>query len=218
MDRQHREGGAKTGSGQMATASDLERQRKQRLRMLQIETTDVIANDPYILRNHLGSFECRLCLTLHSTENSYLVHTSGKKHQTNLQKRKLREQKDLVANHPQEKTKVHKRVERIGQPGYKIVRQRDADTNQRSLLFELEFPELILNKSGKPKFRIMSSFEQRVEEPDPKYQYMLVAAEPYETVAFKIPNMELDFNEGKHFEAWDKESRKYTLQIAFKKK
>ncbi len=64
----------------------------------------------------------------------------------------------------------------------------------------------------------MSSFEQKVEEPDPKYQYMLVAAEPYETVAFKIPNTELDFNEGKHFEAWDKESRKYTLQIAFKKK
>ena len=47
---------------------------------------------------------------------------------------------------------------------------------------------------------------------------MLVAAEPYETVAFKIPNLDLDFNEGKHFEAWDKESRKYTLQIAFKKK
>ena len=80
MDRQNREGGSKTGSGQMASTSDLERQRKQRLRMLQIETTDVIANDPYILRNHLGSFECRLCLTLHSTENSYLVHTSGKKH------------------------------------------------------------------------------------------------------------------------------------------
>lgn len=90
--------------------------------MLQIETTDVIANDPYILRNHLGSFECRLCLTLHSTENSYLVHTSGKKHQTNLQKRKLREKNDMVANHPQEKSKTHKRAERIGQPGYKIVR------------------------------------------------------------------------------------------------
>ena len=40
---------------------------------------------------------------------------------------------------------------------------------------------------------------------------MLVAAEPYETVGFKIPNIEIDFSEGKHFEAWDKVSRKYTL-------
>lgn len=57
----------------------------------------------------------------------------------------------------------------------------------------------------------MSSFEQKVEKPDPKYQYMLVAAEPYETVGFKIPNLDIDFNEGKHFEAWDKDARKYTL-------
>ena len=66
---------------------------------------------------------------------------------------------EKITNSLQEKAKTHKRPERIGQPGYRIVRQKDADTNQRSLLFELEFPELILNKSGKPKFRIMSSFE-----------------------------------------------------------
>ena len=51
----------------------------------------------------------------------------------------------------------------------------------------------------------MSSFEQRVEKPNGKYQYLLVAAEPYETVGFKIPNIEIDFSEGKYFEAWDKE-------------
>ena len=60
-----------------------------------------------------------------------------------------------------------------------------------------------MNRSGKPKFRLMSSFEQKVEKPDPAYQYMVVAAEPYETVAFKIPNLPVDFAEGKHFEAWD---------------
>ena len=51
----------------------------------------------------------------------------------------------------------------------------------------------------------MSSYEQRVEKPDPKYQYLLVGAEPYETIGFKIPNIEIDFSEGKYFEAWDKE-------------
>lgn len=76
----------------MASAADLEGQRRRRLKALQTEiASETLANDPYILRNHLGSFECRLCLTLHSTENSYLVHTSGKKHQTNLQKRKQKE-------------------------------------------------------------------------------------------------------------------------------
>ena len=49
------------------------------------------AQDPYILRNHLGSLECRLCLTLHTNEGSYLAHTQGKKHQTNLARRAARE-------------------------------------------------------------------------------------------------------------------------------
>ena len=98
MDMQNRVG-SKPGAGGQASHSDLERVRKERIRQLQIETLDV-ANDPYILRNHLGSFECRLCLTLHSTENSYLAHTSGKKHQTNLHRRQLREQREGV-NLPQ---------------------------------------------------------------------------------------------------------------------
>jgi splicing factor 3A subunit 2 len=34
----------------------------------------------------------------------------------------------------------------------------------------------------------MSAFEQRVEEPDRRFQYLLFAADPYETIAFKIPS------------------------------
>lgn len=64
----------------------------------------------------------------------------------------------------------------------------------------------------------MSAYEQRVEKPDDKYQYLLFAADPYETIAFKIPNLEIDFTEGKYFDAWDKDQRKYTLQIFFKDK
>ena len=41
---------------------------------LALETID-ITKDPYFMRNHLGTFECRLCLTLHSNEGSYLAHT-----------------------------------------------------------------------------------------------------------------------------------------------
>ena len=78
MDMQNRPG-AKTGSGGMASASEANLERNNRLRRLHMETADV-SNDPYIMRNHLGSFECRLCLTLHTNEASYLAHTTGKKH------------------------------------------------------------------------------------------------------------------------------------------
>jgi len=51
----------------------------------------------------------------------------------------------------------------------------------------------------------MSAFEQKIEKPDRKWQYLLVAAEPYETIAFKVPNLEVDFSNGRHFEAWDRD-------------
>ena len=78
MDRQNR-GGAKPGGAQFATKSEAERARKERLNKLTMETVD-ISKDPYIFRNHLGSYECKLCNTQHATENSYLSHTQGKKH------------------------------------------------------------------------------------------------------------------------------------------
>ncbi len=106
------------------------------------------------------------------------------------------------------------KVQKIGQPGYKVLKQKDPDTEQKSLLFEIFYPEI--TDKTKPKYRIMSAFEQKVEKADSKYQYLLIAAEPYETIAFKIPNIDVDFSEGKHFESWEKEHKKYTLQLFFK--
>jgi splicing factor 3A subunit 2 len=61
-----------------------------------------LQQDPYILRTHLGTLECRLCLTLHTNEGSYLAHTQGKKHQTNLARRAAKENKEqqLMIQHP----------------------------------------------------------------------------------------------------------------------
>ena len=40
-----------------------------------------------------------------------------------------------------------------------------------------------------PRHRFMSAYEQKVDTPpDKNYQYLLFACEPYETIAFKIPN------------------------------
>lgn len=61
----------------MASSSESNRDRRERLRQLALETID-INKDPYFMKNHLGSYECKLCLTLHNNEGSYLAHTQGK--------------------------------------------------------------------------------------------------------------------------------------------
>ena len=43
-----------------------------------------------------------------------------------------------------------------------------------------------------PKHRFMSAYEQHIEPPDRKWQYLLFAAEPYETISFKLPSREID--------------------------
>jgi hypothetical protein len=66
IDFQHREG-SKIGSGGQLSESQAALERRERLRKLALETID-IAKDPYFMRNHLGTFECKLCLTLHKNE------------------------------------------------------------------------------------------------------------------------------------------------------
>ena len=88
--------GSKPGSAGVASASQTNVGRRERLRRLALETID-LSKDPYFMRNHLGSYECRLCLTIHSNEGNYLAHTQGKKHQQNLAKRAARE----AAENPQ---------------------------------------------------------------------------------------------------------------------
>lgn len=48
----------------------------------------------------------------------------------------------------------------------------------------MKFSEI--GESVRPRHRFMSAYEQRVEPPDRKWQYLLFAAEPYETIAFKV--------------------------------
>lgn len=78
IDRQNRVG-SKFGGGGVSSAQHSERERKERLRQLALETVD-LAKDPYLMRNHLGTYECKLCLTLHTNEGNYLAHTQRKKH------------------------------------------------------------------------------------------------------------------------------------------
>ncbi len=63
----------------------------------------------------------------------------------------------------------------------------------------------------------MSAFEQRIDlPPNRAYQYLLVAAVPYETMGFKIPAKEINSAEGKFFAYWDRDLKLYVIQIMFK--
>ncbi|KAL8516740.1 hypothetical protein ACS0TY_015124 [Phlomoides rotata] len=211
-----REWGSKPGSGGAATAQNEAIDRRERLRRLALETID-LAKDPYFMRNHLGSYECKLCLTLHNNEGNYLAHTQGKRHQTNLAKRAAREAKEAPAQPQPHKRKINlKRVVKIGRPGYRVTKQFDPETKQRSLLFQIEYPEI--EDNTKPRHRFMSSFEQKIQPFDKRYQYLLFAAEPYEIVAFKVPSTEIDKSTPKFFSHWDPDSKMFTLQLYFKTK
>ncbi|KAI9105938.1 hypothetical protein DFS34DRAFT_601501 [Phlyctochytrium arcticum] len=218
MDFQNR-AGSKPGSAGVAGGSESNVDRRERLRKLALETID-LAKDPYFMKNHLGSYECKLCLTLHNNEGSYLAHTQGKKHQTNLARRAAKDAqessavgvKDIDGMGPRI---VPKKVAvKIGRPGYKVTKIRDIHTRQLGLLFQIQYPEAA--DGIKPRHRFMSAYEQRQEEPNKYFQYLLFAAEPYETIAFKVQSKEIDKGEGRFWTFWDPDARQFHLQFFFK--
>ena len=209
------------------SSTQTNRDRRERLRRLAMETID-LAKDPYFMRNHLGSYECKLCLTLHSTEGNYLAHTQGKRHQTNIARRAARDARFTAPllqgssrrpSKPQQAPYARKLV-RVGLPGYTVkklsisqgLRQAGAK-EQRGLIFTIRFNEI--SEGLQPRHRFMSAFEQHVEPPDRKYQYLLVAAEPYETIAFKVPNLPIDKREGRFTTQWSARTSTFRLQLFF---
>uniref|UniRef100_A0A8C0TZD7 Splicing factor 3a subunit 2 n=1 Tax=Cyanistes caeruleus TaxID=156563 RepID=A0A8C0TZD7_CYACU len=175
MDFQHRPGG-KTGSGGVASASESNRDRRERLRQLALE-------DPYFMKNHLGSYECKLCLTLHNNE------VRGRA------RRAAKEAKEAPAQPAPEKVKVEvKKFVKIGRPGYKG--ESEGGIAKAAVPPQIDYPEIA--ESIMPRHRFMSAYEQRIEPPDRRWQYLLMAAEPYETIAFKV-------RPGKHLgeETWE---------------
>jgi splicing factor 3A subunit 2 len=150
---------------------------------------------------------------------NYLAHTQGKKHQAGLAKRaameaKLQGKTDVGPILPTATTAQSIQRVKIGRPGYEITKSRHYQTNQRCLSFQLHFPEI--DSNVQPRHRFMSAFEQRVESPpDRRFQYLLIAAEPYETVAFKIPNEKIERSEGMFVTNWDVNEKKFTLTLYF---
>ena len=61
--------------------------------------------------------------------------------------------------------------------------------NYYCVCFKIDYPEIADGLT--PRHRFMSAYEQRIEPPDKTWQYLLFAAEPYETVSFKVTQWRL---------------------------
>jgi splicing factor 3A subunit 2 len=217
MDYQNRVG-SKFGGGGVAGASETNAARRERLRAFAAETID-LAKDPYFFRNHLGSYECRLCLTAHANDGSYLAHTQGKKHQQNLGRRAARDAQ-LARDGPGAANDmrlgaavpIRHNVLRIGRPGYKIQKIRSAETGRLGLFIQVSLPQI--EAGFRPRYRFMSAFEQKVEQPDRHWQYLIIAADPYDIIAFKIEAREIDRSKNTTtgmWELWDAPT--YSIQF-----
>ncbi|XP_026536893.1 splicing factor 3A subunit 2 [Notechis scutatus] len=193
MDFQHRPGG-KTGSGGVASASESNRDRRERLRQLALETID-INKDPYFMKNHLGSYECKLCLTLHNNEENNQA-------QAGLLFLSLPFFLSSAVLHMRRQSGL---LDLSGPPTFPFFWLRTP---------QIDYPEIA--ESIMPRHRFMSAYEQRIEPPDRRWQYLLMAAEPYETIAFKVPSREIDKAEGKFWTHWNRETKQLLLQFPFK--
>lgn len=223
--------GHTVGTGGIASSQLSNLERRKRMEKLAEETIS-LSKDPYFFKNHLGSYECKLCLTLHLNEGSYLAHTQGKKHQSNLNKRKITEEKNKgrLSAFAEEKRKeiidlhkIKRKFVKIGTPAYKIMKMRDCITKQKGIKFEVYYPHI---KEGvEPKYRIMSEAEVKagkgnrklsINEDKEECQYIIFAGEPYENIGIKIPDLKVDYSSGKHVSYWDENKKIFYLNINFK--
>lgn len=217
MDFQNRVGSKHRGGG-VASASESNVDRRERLRKLALETID-INKDPYFMKNHLGSYECKLCLTLHTNEGSYLSHTQGKKHQNNLARRAAKEMSEnnivpAAVGPPKPLVAPRRNIIKIGRPGYRVTKVRDPVTRQLGFLFQIQYPQIADDVI--PRHRFMGAYEQKVELPNNAYQYLVIAAEPYESISFKIQSLKVDETPGKFWTHWDKDAKQFSLQFFFR--
>eukprot|EP00461_Guttulinopsis_vulgaris_P001933 UN01934 len=194
-----------------------------------------LRKDPYFSQNDMGQIECSLCKTTHRTPESYVQHTEGKKHKESLNVRqfhfeKLKQSKNPLAanivggaagskamsttsalNQPKIQRQAIQKP-RIGRPQYEIVKQYDPITGHHALAFKIHYP--FIDKNIRPRYNIISSYQQNVEPPNTDFQYVVFAADPYDNIAIKIPNVPR--NAAKRLISdWDTTTHTFILQMGF---
>ncbi|KAI0314776.1 hypothetical protein OF83DRAFT_413487 [Amylostereum chailletii] len=198
MDYQNRVG-SKFGGGGVAGASESNVDRRERLRKLALETIDLAK--------------------IHTSFVTISGPSNGKKHQTNLARRAAKDMKDSQLQvAPQQQNVQRKVFLKIGRPGYRVTKVRDRDTGKEGMMVQVHLPQV---KEGVvPRRRFMSAWEQKREPPNKAYQYLIVAAEPYETIAFRIPAREIEDESDDagywNWSHWDPDTKQYSFQFMFR--
>lgn len=206
---------SKKGSGGVAGTSETNVQVKRRVKDLLATQVLDLNNDPYVVRTHSGSLECRLCLTHHTNESLYISHLGGRKHQRSLDIRRRLDEKELKTRSVSQLgalvVSINNTPKRewtsIGKPQWTLTKIRDPETLKLGLSLKLKCPKAL----AEPLFRIMSFYElsskcQRQcrqyldhqsgselgigEKECAQRQYLVISAEPYENVCFAIPNQQ----------------------------
>lgn len=232
---------SKKGAGGIADKHEANIHTKRRIKELLTSQVLDLDNDPYVFRNHLGLLECRLCLTTHTNEASYISHLGGRKHTMNLEKRRLLDEKLNPKPLQNGMSEVEKRHwTKIGRPSYKVTKIRHPEFLRMGILVQVQLPRITVKE---PFFRLMSYYElssknQNVaksfllrdkleyddtDDLDPsKFQYLVISAEPYENISVAFPALkQIDKPDGEEMSDnywwyWDEDSREYFLQFMFK--
>jgi splicing factor 3A subunit 2 len=121
---------------------------------------------------------------------------------------------------------------KIGRPGYRVTKVRDPDTGKEGLMVQVHLPHV--KQDVIPRRRFMSAWEQKREPPNKNQQYLIVnlflyvptiaisdsfkvAAEPYETIAFRIPAREIEDESDDagfwNWSHWDPDTHQYSFQF-----
>lgn len=234
---------SKKGAGGLADKHETNVHTKRRIQELLTTQVLNIDNDPYVYRNHSGLLECRLCLTTHTNEASYISHIGGRKHSMNLEKRRILDEKQNPTKREASAvsiTNTEKRSWRkIGRPQFKVTKIRDTKTLRMGMLVHVQLPKITVRE---PFFRLMSYHEltqknqnvagsflhrekhdyETEDDLDPsKWQYVVVSAEPYENIAVALPLAKI-IEKPKEGMAdnfwwfWDEDSKEFFLQMLFK--
>lgn len=156
-----------------------------------------------------GSVECKVCLSVHANTTAYLSHAQGNFHRQNAEKySSVPAQRSARPTLGKPSKPRPNRTQKL--PKYNIIKLRDPKQQKLGIRAEFQFDELT---DAEPKYRIMSSYEQSVEEFNPKFQYLVVVGEPYSACAIRLPASPID-RDGL-VEYYDQTRKKYYVQFLF---
>lgn len=165
----------------------------------------------YMYQHPSGSVECKLCLSVHASTTSYLSHAQGKRHLQNVAVYGQNGRNSTSRQESKPTPTAKKKFDKIGIPKYDLIKIRDPASKRLGLRVELQLPKL---KQGvDPMIRLMNAYEQNVEEVNTKYQYLVIAAEPYESVALRLPAAPI--NEETKLTYFDPDQKVFYVQFMF---